>query len=150
MDSSPLAIIDASVAVYNVINTPLAPQAESVMAYIQSRQTRLYAPGLWWYEVTSVLHKYWFDGLLTEKNAQAALAILLDLGINRIEEDDTLCRAAFDWATRLAQKPAYDSFYLASAERLGAEFWTADQRLVNRTQQLGIPWVRWMGDSGVK
>jgi predicted nucleic acid-binding protein len=147
MNQSSLAVIDASVTVYSVINTPLASQAERVMEYFQHHQTRLYAPRLWWYEVTSVVHKYWFDGLLTEKNAQGALTILLSLGVNRIEEDDPLCRAAFDWSTRLTQKPAYDSFYLATAERLGAEFWTADQRLMNRAHQLGISWVHWMGEN---
>jgi predicted nucleic acid-binding protein len=145
MNESTLAVIDASVAIYSVINTPMASQAEILMDYFQKNQTRLYAPGLWWYEVTSVVHKYMFDGLLTEEIAQDALTIVLSLAINRVDEDDDLCRAAFTWASRLAQKPAYDSFYFAAAEILGADLWTADQRLVNRAHQLGIDWVYWMG-----
>ncbi len=36
---------------------------------------------------------------------------------------------------------AYDSFYLAAAETLGCELWTADRRLVNdRGNQ---PWVKY-------
>jgi predicted nucleic acid-binding protein len=147
MNKSSLAVIDASVAVYSVINTPMASLAENVMNYLQKNKTKLYAPSLWWYEVTSVVHKYLFDGLLAEKFAQDTLTIILSLAVNRIDEDDDLCRAAFDWATRLAQKPVYDSFYLATAELLGADFWTADQRLVNRAHQLGIGWVHWMGET---
>ena len=55
-------------------------------------------------------------------------------------------RIAFDWATRLRQKGAYDGFYLAAAEQLGAELWTADQALVNNALQVGVSWVRWMGE----
>lgn len=147
MDNSSLAIIDASLAIYSVINTPMTLQAENVMGYFQKNRVRLYAPSLWWYEVTSVVHKYLHDGILTEAFAQDTLTILFNLAINRIEEDDILCRSAFDWAARLAQKPAYDSFYIAAAETLGADFWTADQRLVNRAHQLGVDWVHWMGET---
>ena len=55
-------------------------------------------------------------------------------------------RSAFDWATRLRQKSAYDGFYLAAAEQLGIELWTADQALVNNARQVGANWVHWMGE----
>lgn len=32
--------------------------------------------------------------------------------------------------------------YLATAEHLGADFWTADRRLARHAKQLGIGWVR--------
>lgn len=147
MNKPSIAVIDASLAVYSVINTPMASLAENVMDYLQNNRIKLYAPRLWWYEVTSVVHKYLFDGLLTEKYAKDTLTIILNLAVNRVDEDDGLCRAAFEWATRLTQKPAYDSFYLATAELLGADFWTADQRLTNRAHQLGLDWVHWMGES---
>ncbi len=40
---------------------------------------------------------------------------------------------------RLNRAAAYDSFYLALAESLGCELWTADQRLHNAVD---LPWVR--------
>jgi predicted nucleic acid-binding protein len=46
-----------------------------------------------------------------------------------------------DWASRLEQSKAYDGFYLAAAGQVGAELWTADQRLRNRARQLGVSWV---------
>ena len=39
-----------------------------------------------------------------------------------------LDRLAMDWAERLNQTVAYDTQYLALAEQLGAEFWSADRR----------------------
>ena len=44
-------------------------------------------------------------------------------------------------ARRLGLKAAYDAHYLAWAERTGAEFWTADRRLVNQVAP-SLPWVR--------
>lgn len=38
--------------------------------------------------------------------------------------------SALDLAERLSLSATYDAHYLALAEWLGAEFWTADQRLV--------------------
>ncbi len=51
-------------------------------------------------------------------------------------------RLAFDWTVRLNQAAAYDSFYLALAEALRCELWTADQHLYDA---VGQPWVRWVG-----
>jgi predicted nucleic acid-binding protein len=39
----------------------------------------------------------------------------------------------------LGQSKAYDGAYLAVAETLRAEFWTADRALV---QRVGVDWVR--------
>ena len=60
--------------------------------------------------------------------------------------DKPLYHAALDWADKLRQSKAYDAAYLALAESLNAEFWTADQRLVNATRALNIDWVKWIGD----
>jgi predicted nucleic acid-binding protein len=61
--------------------------------------------------------------------------------------DLSLCRAALNWASRLQQRRAYDALYLALAERMQTEFWTADKRLANAAQQLGVTWVHWIGES---
>jgi predicted nucleic acid-binding protein len=109
------------------------------------RDLQLSAPWLWWSEITSVLHRYSFEGLISEETAYTALNLLGDLSVQPVEVPT---RAAFDWATRLRQKPAYDGFYLAAAEKMGAEFWTADRVLANNAHQIGAGWVHWMGESG--
>ena len=114
------------------------------MGHLAQRGDVLCAPGLWWFEVTSVIHQYRFANLITEAIAFQALELLTTgLGVQQV---DVSIRAAFDWATRLHQKAAYDGFYLAAAEQLGAELWTADRALVNNAQQIEASWVHWMGE----
>jgi len=57
------------------------------------------------------------------------------------------CQAVLEWAGRLNQSRAYDAFYMALAEELGAEFWTADQRLARAAQQAGVTWTHWIGEA---
>jgi predicted nucleic acid-binding protein len=137
-------VIDASLAVFSVLNTPHSAAAARAMDHLAQRGDVPFAPGLWWFEVTSVIHAYRFANLITEATAYQALELLTaGLGVQQV---DVPIRSAFDWATRLRQKAAYDGFYLAAAEQLGAELWTADQALVNNAQQTGASWVHWMGE----
>jgi predicted nucleic acid-binding protein len=142
MNSS--VVIDANLAVYSVIKTPHSMTAARVMDHLAQRGCEPFAPGLWWNEVTSVIHRYRFAGFIPDEIAYQALDLLtVNLGVQKV---DVSVRIAFDWATRLSQKAAYDGFYLAAAEQLGAEFWTADQALVNNVRQTGISWAHWMGE----
>jgi predicted nucleic acid-binding protein len=45
---------------------------------------------------------------------------------------------------KLGLKAAYDAYYLALAESLKADFWTADQRLTNAVAEK-LPWVKCLG-----
>ena len=140
-----LVVIDASLAVLSVLNTPQSGQAALALELLARRELQPCAPCLWWSEITSVIHRYRFADLISDTTAYTALSILTDdLNVQPIEVP---VRLAFDWATRLRQKSAYDGFYLAAAEKSGAEFWTADQALVNNSRQLGVGWVYWMGEA---
>ncbi len=146
MSGSQAAVIDSSLAVYSVLNVSQSAQAERVFERLLNQKIRLFVPRLWIFEVTSIIHKYLFDKLITPKRAFDSLSVILGFEKNLVDEDQQLCQLAFEWATRLRQKPAYDGFYLAAAERLGAEFWTADEKLSNNAHQLGASWVHWMGE----
>lgn len=137
-------VIDASLAVFSVLNTPQSVVAARALEHLAQRGDVPCAPGLWWFEVTSVIHRYCFANLITEATAYQALELLTaGLGVQQV---DVSVRSAFDWATRLHQKAAYDGFYLAAAEHLGTELWTADRALANNAQQIGAIWVHWMGE----
>ena len=46
--------------------------------------------------------------------------------------------------TRFNHPAAYDAHYLALAEMMDCEFWTADERLFNAVRD-ELSWVRWLG-----
>jgi predicted nucleic acid-binding protein len=143
---SSLAVVDAGLAIFIVLDTPGSAAASRLLKYLLEKQISLYAPHLWHYEVISVIHKYLFDKIIEPEEAEAALATAFNLSVNLVDdEDESLCRAAFRWATLLKQRAAYDGFYVALAEKLGAELWTSDEKLANNTRQLGVNWVRWIG-----
>lgn len=87
-----------------------------------------------------------YNRWITEQEAQVAVEDIFRLGIQITPSDIDICQKALTWAGRLGQSKAYDGFYLALAERLGAELWTADARLSDRARQLGVVWVRWVGE----
>lgn len=146
MQTSQIAVVDAGLAIFTVLETAQSDLAFEVWENLMQARVSLYAPFLWRYEVTSVIRKYQFDNLLTPAEAEQALETALSLGVNYIEEDETLCLSALRWAGRLKQRAAYDGFYLGLAERLGAPLWTSDRRLARNAQEIGANWVRWMGE----
>ena len=64
------------------------------------------------------------------------------LGVRLHSPDDTMVRAAYEWTLRLNRGAAYDSFYLALAEWLSCELWSADRRLYRAVNQA---WVQLAG-----
>lgn len=146
MITSPIAVVDAGLAVFAVLQTSQSEFADRTWNRLQQEGTSIYVPRLWRYEVTSVIHKYLFEGLLEPELGEKILSLTLELVENVVDEDPELCRAAFRWANRLNQKPAYHGFYLAVAEALEAQFWTADRKLANNAQSKGVHWVHWFGE----
>jgi predicted nucleic acid-binding protein len=132
-------VVDASLATALIL-----PGARRVFLRSQMEQWlqdgyELCAPTLWIYEVTSALCKSVFFGLVTEEEAADSLPLLHDLAIHLVAPDAEQIRRAFAWTRRLNRAAAYDSFYLALAESLGCELWTADRRLCSAVD---LSWVR--------
>ena len=61
-----------------------------------------------------------------------------------LHEDTALLTEAYDLAVRFNRPRAYDTQYMALAERLHCEFWTADERLFNVVGK-ELNWIRWLG-----
>jgi len=101
------------------------------------------APALLYYEVTNALRRYVAQGELLPQEAAELLDVALRLDI-ALYGDAELHRRALKLAEILSLLAAYDAHYLALAERMGAEFWTADRRLVGMVQE-AMPWVRLLG-----
>jgi hypothetical protein len=95
-------VIDAKLVVFSALHTPQSPMAIRALEHIAARGVSLLAPGLWWYEVTSVIRRYRFQGLVTDAIAYAALDLLtVDMGVEQVDAPE---RSALDWAARLRQK----------------------------------------------
>ncbi|MGI8915847.1 MAG: type II toxin-antitoxin system VapC family toxin [Chloroflexota bacterium] len=102
-------------------------------------QRVIVAPTLLYYEVTNVIHRSRHAGLLSAGAATLALDAALAIPI-QLHGDHALHLAATKLAERFALPAAYDAHYLALAERLDAELWTADVRLA-RAVHVALPWV---------
>jgi predicted nucleic acid-binding protein len=83
-------------------------------------------------------------GEIDQVDARDSLDLALTLGVQLIPPSRDQSHKAFAWTRRLNRVAAYASFYLAVAEELGCELWTADKRLANAVSQ---PWVRFAGAS---
>ena len=72
--------------------------------------------------------------------ADTRLEALTHLGVQLVPPTLELNYLALRWAERLGQTVAYDAHYLALAEVLGCDFWTADRRLA-KAARAEVPWV---------
>jgi len=101
------------------------------------------APALLRYEITNALYRLGRYGRLRSSAVEEALASALNIPIQLHDEPGLHLEA-----TRIAQRfnlpAAYDAHYLALAERLAVEFWTADRRLEQAVAS-ALPWVHLAG-----
>jgi predicted nucleic acid-binding protein len=101
---------------------------------------------LWEYECLSGFHRAVQLGVLHPQEATEMMNDLLALEIERVAPTVENHLAAFRWAERLGQSKVYDAQYVALAEHLKAELWSADQRLVTALKNQGVPWAHWIGE----
>ena len=138
MPSSPICV-DASLVVRLVQSTTSdSPTVRLWKGWYEDGRP-IIAPSLLYYEVSNALHRYVVMGELLVEEAADALEAALGIQIN-VYWDGDLSRRALQLAESLSLSATYDAHYLALAERLGADFWTGDQKLV-RAVQHDLPWV---------
>jgi predicted nucleic acid-binding protein len=89
-----------------------------------------------------VVRKVVYQQRLTPEQGRSMLAQLLIYPVE-FHEDDALLKEAYELAVRFNRPRTYDTQYMALAERLNCEFWTADERLVNSTQGQ-FDHIRWL------
>ena len=79
------------------------------------------------FEVSNVLHKKIVAGEIEIGDAENLMEDLLSRDITLYALTPRYLDA-FELASRFNQRTIYDSQYLALAQALGCEFWTADER----------------------
>lgn len=117
-----MIVVDASVLA-NVIGDD-GPDGQRARREVRAAGD-LAAPDLVDPETVAVLRKRWLAGTIPDDRFAAAVRDLEDLDLDRYPALRFMRRA---WELRTNVTP-YDATYVALAEVLGCELWTADQRL---------------------
>jgi predicted nucleic acid-binding protein len=144
MSNSSIICVDASIVVPLVVGLRTTARVENLWREWDRYGWPRVAPALLHYELCNVLYRYVLHGDLQLEEAMQAFEIVLDLRI-ALYEDAKLHRQALTLANRFSLPAAYDAHYVALAERLGAELWTADRRLAQAVSG-DLPWVHYVGD----
>ena len=140
-------VLDANLALYALNSSAL--QQEAVLELFtrwRERGRLLTAPSLWRLEVASGLRKNASLGFLSAAEAETLLDLFLSWNVRIYPPDADLVLRAFSWAERIGERVIYDSVYLALAERIGGEFWTADARFARRARRVGVDFVKLLGE----
>jgi len=139
-------VVDANLCVALTIPLPYLDPVAKQWLFWETNRVQIYAPLLWEYEIVSALRKAIAVGLISKKEAENAFQRMWVLGVERRIPDPDLHHSALRWAERAKQTVAYDSQYLALAEALQADFWTADKRLFDSLKSNKLNWFHWIGE----
>ena len=140
MSNSLTVCVDASI----VLRYVLQPDNTSVKKLWKSwldSEAQLVAPGLLFYEVTNALYQQQRNKILSPETIWQTLELSLELPIHLVNESGLHLRAR-EIATQYNLPATYDAHYLALAESLKIDLWTADMRLVNALKPFKLKWVK--------
>lgn len=143
MSNSSTVCVDASI----VLRRALQPDDDAIKELWQSwveDEVRLVAPTLLFYEVTNGLYQQQRNKVLSPETIGKALELALDLPINLINEANLHLRAR-EIAMEYNLPATYDAHYLALAEWMDIDLWTADMRLINTLKPFKVKWVKGIG-----
>ena len=145
---SEFVVVDASVAFKWLVREEHTDKALAILRVWDSQDIRPSAPYLMPFEVANALHRRITQG---ELSVEAAADLIGSLLSSRLElhQPPNLHRRALELAGQLKQGAVYDAHYLALAESLDCELWTADQRFY-RAAGPGVENLRWIGEFGVQ
>lgn len=139
-------VVHANLFLALAVPLPHSKRTEVLFRVWERSQPLLYAPSVWEYQIAAGLHRACELKYLTADQGSAALRELQAFKLKIVEPDAALLERAFRWASRLSSDYSYDAHYLALAETLGAECWTADLRLVQWLRVMGTNWVHCVSD----
>lgn len=134
--------VDASLALMLLLPQELSLQVETLWRSWVESETEIVTAPLFFAEVTSVLRESVHFGSILPEEGEDAFSSFLKLGVKGMDPADLQPRA-WELAREYDRLRAYDAQYLAVANRLDCELWTADRRLVNAVP---VPWLKWVGD----
>jgi predicted nucleic acid-binding protein len=137
MNNSLTLCIDASVVIRHVTSQAIIKRWEKWM----KAEASIVAPTLLYYEVTNGLYRYQKAGILPSEAVEKALMAALALPIELVSNTEPHRRAR-DVAAMYNLSATYDAHYLALAQWMEVDLWTADMRLVNSFKSHKLSWVK--------
>lgn len=131
-------VVDASLALKWIVDEQDSDKANALLEAWDAAGIRPTAPGFLPTEATNALHRRVVTGTLTIDEA----VVLIERLSRRVElqEAPGIHGRALRLASELRQGAAYDCHYLALAEALQCELWTADERF-HRAASPAFPFV---------
>ncbi|HEY7061000.1 MAG TPA: type II toxin-antitoxin system VapC family toxin [Chloroflexota bacterium] len=141
-------VVDASVAVKWVIRENDTPVALALLRDAAAAKRPIAAPPHFYGQVLNAIYQRVRTAdptkQLGEAAAREAIREFLAFSVEAVSPTG-LYERAFDVARAHGLPSIYDGLYVALAELLSGDLWTADQRLL---QTLGgaLGFVRWLGD----
>jgi predicted nucleic acid-binding protein len=134
--------LDSGLLLKLLLNEPDSYLAEALWQSWVTNDVQLIAPYLFSFEVTAVIRKVTYRGLLDAAMGKKVLKKALEFDVT-LQTFSGIYERAWELATQFNRPTAYDTHYLALAENSGCPFWTADQRLYNAVRHK-LPWVHWL------
>ena len=136
-------VVDTSLAAQWIIREEHADEARALLRDWDAAQVRRVVPSWFACEVGNVFYKRVVRGLMTVGQAQHSVDVILGQVV-MLDVEPMLTKRAIELADRFYRPASYDAHYLALAEHLGCELWTADEKFWNATRS-SLAWVRWVG-----
>ena len=140
---SDFVVVDASLAFKWLVEEENSDAAHAILQVWDRQGIGLAAPHLMPFEVTNALHRRVVRGELAVDVAVGLTQDLMSLGIVWYGMPE-LHGQALKLASQLRQGAVYDAHYMALAENLGCDLWTADRRFHRAAEAAGI--VHWIGE----
>jgi len=136
-------VIDSGVLIASVFVETLTSEAKGLLKQFVGAQVVLNAPTLLSYELIAVSRKAVYQTRVTSEQGRIARDQLLSYPVV-LHFDVALLARAYELSEAFNRPTAYDAQYLALAERLSCDFWTADERMFNAVRGK-FPTIRWLG-----
>jgi predicted nucleic acid-binding protein len=139
-------VLDSGILLTTVQTERFTKRARELLRTLADQEgVEFAAPTLIRYELVAVTRKWVHRGLATPEAAQIILNTLLAYPIT-LFFDPALLQRGYELATMYNRPTAYDAQYLAVAERLSCDFWTADERLYNAVKDHFVH-IHWIGEA---
>lgn len=127
-------VVDANILIKRVIPEKLSDLACALLNQFRQDQVQMIAPAFFLAEVDSILRKK----VIATKELTAAQAQISweDIQLIPVKPMEMTPLRAWAWeiSIKLRQAHVYDAVYLALAESVGCDFWTADEKLIKATK----------------